>query len=365
MPAMLRSKFLFLALALCSCFVGNTVPLLHGQIEILHGNLGDPDSYSCVMSGLKGMGEDCGTKYDEMVLTASILSIASAPNDQYRLTLRPETIFKGSPTLGMEILTAQRRCLPEMKVGDSWLFSLYRDKHSKELIVNFGSRSGPESDERQQVDLLRKLAGLDTAGVVKGRAYSEHETGDAVERQPSLGHAIVLTRVAGGHKFKAVTNDKSEFEFEPLPAGKYDLEPNTKPGLWTMWSGGIDVEPHGCTHFDLDFHVDGQIAGRLVFPEGVDPSEWDVEATGADDSNVDPASAWTDDAGRFVLHGLKPGKYVVKFEKTDMRQGPNLHVDLFAPGTPNRANAQVIELGKATRVEGVELVVPRSALGPQ
>jgi hypothetical protein len=48
-----------------------------------------------------------------------------------------------------------------------------------------------------------------------------------------------------------------------------------------------------------------------------------------------------------------------------MRKGPNLRVDLFAPGTPNRANAQVIELGNAARVEGVDLVVPRSALGPQ
>jgi hypothetical protein len=37
-------------------------------------------------------------------------------------------------------------------------------------------------------------------------------------------------------------------------------------------------------------------------------------------------------------------------------------VDLFAPGTPDRANAQIIELGKAARVEGIEIAVPRSAL---
>jgi hypothetical protein len=50
------------------------------------------------------------------------------------------------------------------------------------------------------------------------------------------------------------------------------------------------------------------------------------------------------------------------FEKTEKRDGPNLRVDLFAPGTPDRANAQVIELGKATRVEGIELCVPCSAI---
>jgi len=356
-------KFPFLVLILSSCLVGYLVPLLDGQILVLHGDLGSPDSYSCALSGLKGMGSDCGTKYDEMVFTAEILSIASAPSDEFRLTLRPETIFKGTPTVGMEILTAQRRCLPAMKIGDSWLFSLYRDEKSKELIVSFGSRSGPETGESQQIDFLHRLAGLDAAGVVKGRAFFDRETREAGREQaPSVNHPIILTRIEDGRKFKTLTNKKGEFEFARVPAGKYDLEPNTKPGLWTMWSGGFEVEQHGCTAFDLDFQVDGQIAGRLVFPGGIDPLEWEVEATPADDPGVVPASAWTDDAGRFVLHGLSPGRYIVVFEKTEMRKGPNLRVDLYAPGTPDRVNAQVIELGKASRVEGIELVVPRSTI---
>ena len=217
--------------------------------------------------------------------------------------------------------------------------------------------------EAEAIAFLSKLATLDHQGVVKGRAYFEQETeDDSEEEQPSTNHAILLTRVEDGRKFKTVTDKEGDFEFKPLPAGKYKLEPNTKAGLWTMWSGDIDVESHGCTDFDLDFHIDGQIAGRLVFPEGDDPSTWEVEATPADDPDVFPASDWTDDTGRFVLHGLKPGKYIVVLKKTEMRTGPNLQVDLFAPGTPNRVNAQFIELGRATRVEGIEFVVPRAAL---
>jgi hypothetical protein len=340
------------------------VPHLQAQIEIWHGDPRAPASYRCVVSGLKGMGSDCGTKYDEMVFTARILSIAAAPDDEFRITLRPETVFKGNPTLGMEILTAQRRCLPEMKIGDSWLFSLYRDQRSKGLIVNYGSRSGPEAEERQQVASLRKLAALDTAGVVKGRAYSEREGNDEQAEHPSANHTIILTRLEDGMKLKAITNEKGEFEFAPVPAGNYNVNPNTKQGLWTMWSGEIKVEPHGCTNIDLDFHVDGQISGRLVFPEGINPSTWEVEATPVDNDGLVPASDWTDDAGRFVLHGLSPGKYIVAFRNTETRDGPNLHVDLFAPGTQNRANAQVIQLVKASRVEGVELVIPSFAIDP-
>jgi hypothetical protein len=360
--AMLTRKFLFIVPILSSCLVGNLVPLLGGQITILHRDPGSPGSYSCSVSGLKGMGSDCGTTYDEMVFTAEILTIASDSNDEYRLTLRPKTIFKGTPTLGIEILTAQRKCLPAMKTGDSWLFSLYRDEVSKEFIVSYGTRSGPEAEESQQIDSLRRLASLDTAGVVKGRAYSDRDTSDGLRERPSVNHTIVVTRLEDGREFKALTNQQGEFEFDALPAGRYDLEPNTKPGIWTMWSGKFDVEPHGCTDFDLDFHVDGEISGRLLFPAGVDPSTWQVEVMPADDPGVVPVSAWTDDAGRFALHGLNPGRYILVFQKTDMRKGPNLRADLFAPGTPNRTNAQMISLGKATRIEGIELVVPLAAI---
>jgi hypothetical protein len=357
-------KFPLFVLMLSSCFpVGYLAPLLEGQIVVMHGDPGSPDSYSCALSGLKGMGSDCGTKYSEMVFIAEILSISPASNDEFRLTLRPVTIFKGNPIIGMQILTAQRRCLPAIKAGDSWLFSLYRNEESKELTVNYGSRSGPVTEESQQISSLSKLADLDAAGVVKGRAYSYRETEEGRQEQiPSVNHAIVLKRIEDARTFKALTNKKGEFEFESIPAGKYDLDPNTMPGLWTMWSGGFEVEPHGCTAFDLDFQVDGQIDGRLVFPVGVDPSQWEVEVTPYDDPGVVPASAWTDNAGRFVLHGLSPGKYIVEFEKTEKRVGPNLRVNLFAPGTQDRAAAQVIELGRATRVAGIELIVPRSAI---
>jgi hypothetical protein len=105
MPTMSKRKFPFPALFLSSCLMGCFAPPREAQIVEMHGYLGSPDSYSCVVSALKGMGSDCGTKYDEMVFTAEILSIASAPDDEFRLTLRPQTIFKGTPTVGMEILT--------------------------------------------------------------------------------------------------------------------------------------------------------------------------------------------------------------------------------------------------------------------
>ena len=349
-------------LLLLVCSSGSGVSLGRAQIIIEH----DEDRnhpYECVLSGLKGMGEECGTKYDDMVFTAEILSMDPAPDDEFRLTLRPLTVFKGSPAVGVEVFTAQHRCLPDLKAGDSWLFSVYHDDKSKRLIVNYGSRSGPEAAEAESIAFLRKLASLDHSGVVRGRAYVEHESkGGSQEQRTSSNHTIVLTRIEDGERLKAVTDKKGNFEFNALPAGNYDLDPNTKPGLWTMWSGKIDVEPHGCTEFDLDFHVDGQISGRLVFPAEVDPSTWEVEVRPVDDPGAVSDSGWTDYAGQFVLRGLKPGKYIVVFEKTEKRKGPNLKIDLYAPGTPDRANAQVIEIGKATRVEGIEIVIPRFAL---
>lgn len=346
-----------------ACLAGAVVPSALAQIFI-ENKLPNGDSYECVLSGLKGMGSDCGTKYDEMVFTAEILAIDPGPGNEFRLTLRPLKVFKGDPAVGVKVYTAQHRCLPEMKTGDHWLFSVDREGESKNLTVNFGSRSGPEAEEAGNIAFLDRLESLDHAGLVKGYAYFYEETGEhSSEQRPSTNHTVVMTRLSDGSKSKALTDEKGNFDFGPLPVGTYEFEANTKPGLWTRWTGQVDVEAHGCTDFDLDFHVDGQIAGRIVFPAGVDPSTWEVEATPADDPDVFPASDWTDAAGRFVLHGLKPGKYTVEFKQTEMmRKGPNLVVDIFAPGTPNRLNAQVIEIGKATRVEGIEIAVPRTAL---
>ncbi len=332
------------------------------QITEIRGDVSSGDWYTCSVSGLHGMGKECGTKDDAMVFTATIVSIVPAPDDELRLTLNPETIFKGAPTAGMEIMTMQRRCLPEMKAGDSWLFSLSRVQGSKQLIVNYGSRSGPQADEGKQIVFLHRLAGLDHQGIVRGYAHLRREDKDGDEEQvPSKKHEIQVKRLADGREFRTFTDANGNFDFGPVDAGEYSLEPNTKPGLWTMWSGRFDVEAHGCTDFDLDFQTDGRISGRLVFPGGVDPSTWMVEASPAVDPDLVPASDWTDDAGNFVLHGLKPGRYIVRFEKTEKRKEFNLTADYYAPGTTNRGNAQIIELAPEASVQGIEIVIPRSA----
>ncbi len=113
----LLRKFPIEILLLLVWSVGEIVTPAHTQIVILH-DLASNDPYGCALSGLKGMGSDCGTKYDEMVFTAEILSMDPAPGGEFRLTLRPLTIFKGAPGVGVEVFTAQHRCLPEMKTGD-------------------------------------------------------------------------------------------------------------------------------------------------------------------------------------------------------------------------------------------------------
>jgi hypothetical protein len=354
-------RFLVFAASLVLSLLRFSAPRATAQLTTIYEEP-NGDWYSCSVSGLKGMGKDCGISYDEMVFTATILSIHPAADDELRLTLGPETVFKGAPAVGMEILTAQRRCLGEMKTGDHWLFSVYRDRESKELLVNFGSRSGPVDAMADQLAFLHKLAALNGTGIVKGRAYLKRESGDgSAEDVPRSNHAVILTRTETGKQLKALTDKDGNFQFEPLPAGEYDLDPNTEHGLWTMWSGTIKVKPNGCTDFDLDFHVDGQISGRLIFPAGVDPFQWEVKASPVDDPGIVPASDWTDKSGGFVLHGLRSGNYLVVVEKTDMRDGPNLTLDLYAPGTPERTIAREIKLGSAARVDGIEIKIPRSA----
>jgi hypothetical protein len=261
---MRHRRFSVFATSLVLSLLGSATPRATAQLTIIYEQP-DGDWYSCSVSSLKGMGKDCGTEYDEMVFTATILSVRPAADGELRLTLGPETVFKGAPTVGMEILTEQRRCLPEMNTGDHWLFSLYRDRESKELLVNYGSRSGPVDAMADRLAFLHKLGTLNDTGIVRGRAHWKRESADGSQEEvPRSDHEIVLTRTETGEKLKTLTDKNGNFQFEPLPAGEYDLDPNTEHGLWTMWSGTIKVKRQACTEFDLDFHVDGQNSGRLI-----------------------------------------------------------------------------------------------------
>jgi hypothetical protein len=244
----------------------------------------------------------------------------------------------------MSVTTSQGICLPDLRVGDRWLFYLEKDEHADRFLVAYGSPSGPIGQEQENVDRLRRLAKLQGEGLIIGEV-------DNPNGKPRANHRVIVRRLPDGAEFVSLTNKDGKFEFPPLRAGKYDLNPNTKPGLWTMWYGETTVESNQCMNYLLDLDIDGTISGYVRTDDGKPLKFADVQAVFDGGSS----SAFTDESGHFEIHGLAPGRYLVGLHIADEDRGK---ASVYAPGVRDQSKATVIELGRAERREGIDIRIP-------
>jgi hypothetical protein len=308
----------------------------------------DGNTYACERSGLMGSGDSCGTQNFDVIVVGTILTVAPGSEGETNLALKPEETFKGEAAQTIDITTKQRLCFPDLRPGDRWLFYLVRDKESDLLTLAYGSGSGPVSQERTSIERLRRLSNFRDSGMVMGEV-------DESNGKPRAHHAIVARRLVGGAQYTAITNKDGKFEFPPLPAGKYNLNPNTVPGLKATWSGEIAVEARQCTNYFVNVEVDGRISGFVRSADGTPQEFIAVEAVSADDSDNPGGSAITNGRGHYEIRGLDAGRYLVGLGIADAVDGNDA---LYAPGVKDRKRATTVDLGQADRHAGVDIRVP-------
>jgi hypothetical protein len=110
--------------------------------------------------------------------------------------------------------------LPKLAVGDRWLFFLRKEAGKPIVLDYYGNDSRPVAKAREQIETLRRLKtmgdfGLLRGDVLRGPSYSN--------RKPVPGVRVVATRSSDNAKFFATTDADGDYEFQPVPVGKYEL----------------------------------------------------------------------------------------------------------------------------------------------
>jgi Carboxypeptidase regulatory-like domain len=326
-------------------FVALSLPAPAQVIEMVNH---DGKTYACERSGLMGSGDSCGTQNFDVIVVGTILTVAPDSEGATHITLKADEIFKGAAAQSIDFTTKQRLCFPDLRPGDSWLFYLVRDKESDLLTLAYGSGSGPVTQESASVERLRRLSKYRDAGLIAGEV-------DISNGKPRAHYPIIVRSLASGAQHTAYTNKDGKFEFPPLPAGKYNLNPNTVPGLKATWSGEITVEARQCTNYFVNIEVDGRISGFVRNGDGTPQEFVAVEAVSADDSDNPGGSAITNGKGHYEIHGLDAGRYFVGLGIADAVDGNDA---LYAPGVKDRKRATTVTLGQADRHAGVDIRVP-------
>lgn len=317
---------------------------------------------SCIQSGLRGFSMPCGIDgQDTYVFVGSILSEMEVSDTEKRLQLRPEEVFRGLPVTVLTATTEQSVCLPEMRVGDRWLFYLAQKNQAGELILRYGGRSKPLADADEDVSTLRFLAGLTDSGIVKGTVTRRYIWDGEGTPFPVKHHTILAKRKSDGTEYRAATDVNGRYEFRQLPSGSYELSANDDE-VWAE-SGTVRVHDGSCSYVDFAMRSAGRISGRIRAVDGKPfvTHPWvQVHLISGSDNNL--ASGYVDQDGFYEVSGLEPGRYLVGIGILN-DGSPHWWPAVYYPGVPIRHQAVVVEIGQAEKRTGIDFQLP-AKVGP-
>jgi hypothetical protein len=303
--------------------------------------------HSCERSGLISWSRNCGADtFYAYIFVGTVVEANSDKNGETALKVTPEEVFLGDKPDELSFRTSQGDCLPAIHVGDKWLFYLYREAASTNLVVAYGHPSAPIAEAEKQLALLRHLEVMPASGVLKGNVQSSIlEKDHSTTGFPVRDQTIIARSMDGKARYSASSNQDGSYEFTSLPVGAYNLTANTTKGLWAQ-EGSIDIKPHSCTAVDFLLRPDGAISGRITNADGTPAKYPQVEAISLERASAQYYFASSDEHGNFQIHGLGRGRYLVGIDMESSTQGSTTEHGLYYPGVKSRNSAVSIELGQ-------------------
>src|SRR5215470_2257263 len=317
---------------------------------------------SCGRSdALRRLGEACGLDADDgYIFTGTVLSSIDISDTEKRLQVAPHEMFRGVPASELTVVTEQDDCLPDLRVGEEWLFYLQRDEKTHSLVLPFGSLSKPTAEGQEEISTLRRTIAMSDSGLIIGYVSRDDSDGDkSTTTEPVASQKVTAIRESDGAQYSAISDSDGNYEFEPLPIGSYTLSANTRPGLWAPdW--GATIRPRSCHAYEFELRTDGRISGHVRAADGKPLAEqlW-VDVVSEDGGRGD--SAYVDDEGRFEARGLEPGRYVIGMGINAQPNTAEWRARVYYPGVRSKDEATVVELGNAERRSGVDFKIPPRA----
>ena len=313
---------------------------------------------------------DCGTEGYARVFTGTVRSAIEISDTDKLLEITPDEIFRGDATSEVTATVSQAclpESLPEIQVGDKWLFYLKDDEagfDGKPLplrMPSFGP-SKPVAEAEDEIETLRHLARLTDSVIITGRIERIGETFDRLNPRPVANHKIIAEDEFGV-EHTAFTNGDGRYEFV-LPPNVYGVSANTDHGLRQMESDlprdSMSLGPGACVDIDFTMLTDGKLAGRITTADGK-PASF-VVVTIIPIQPVHPQfTVVADEEGNFKVDGRQPGHYLVGVGIMAPFSSAEWNSRVYYPGVPTREQANVIDLGDGELRADINFRLSKSA----
>jgi VWFA-related protein len=219
-----------------------TAPLTVGDGTIMCRHTGH-------MSNLKDCGVHSG--WYTHVFIGWISAITPIENDEKLVQIIPEEVFSGKPALPLTVRTSQGACLPDLVVGDRWLF-YFRQEEGKPILLDYDvNDSLPAANAKEEIEILHRLKAMRDEGIVRGHVLR----GELFDGTAVPNARIVARRKSDRREFVTRTDGEGSYEFDPLPPGEYKL---TVKRIGTFKPHSTDLELTGGACWDLTIANKGQ-----------------------------------------------------------------------------------------------------------
>jgi Carboxypeptidase regulatory-like domain len=317
---------------------------------------------TCMHTGLSSDLNVCGAPdWYAYVFVGTISAITPTKDGEKELHIIPDEVFKGDPANPLIVRTSQGACLPELTVGDRWLYYL---RSGNPIVLDFyGNISSPVTDAQQRLETLRRLKTMGDFGLLRGNVMHGPSYSD---REPVPGVRVVATRSSDRAKYFTTTDAEGEYEFQPVPVGRYELAAETV-GPTYVGDSALKITGGVCWNVTLWGSPAARLSGHIRRSDGSAASKTQVLIMRDDYSWF--TTQESDANGYFQEDSLRAGKYVVGISlpgdspwKTSGCAGACLNeippVSLYHPGMLGRSNALVIDLATDEKRDDIDFTLP-------
>jgi hypothetical protein len=226
---------------------------------------------TCMHTGLQSYVNECDPHRYAYAFVGSIAAIQPAAGDEKKLQILPEELFQGTPANPLTVFTSQVACLPELKVGDRWLFLLWQEQ-GKPIVVDFYSNeSRPVADAREEIETFRRLRTIGEFAILRGRVVQEV----LFDGEPVTGARVAATRKADNSQFFATSGGDGRYEFPLLPAGDYSLT-SEATGSFLPDQTTVRLDSGVCRDLALQRSRHAQVSGYVRKADGSPMAKVDV-----------------------------------------------------------------------------------------
>jgi protocatechuate 3,4-dioxygenase beta subunit len=291
--------------------------------------------------------------------------------------LRPGTVAVAAVDVraSVDVFTGQGRPAPPKRTYYPHASTL---ADAERIVLQFGEEhDGIDlvvSAEQPALPPVQQLR-LQSGQLVLARGTSTVRGRVVAASGQAVAHALV--RLMPGADFlqtrAMLADNNGQFVFSELPAGSFRIGAS-KRGFFATPGGAQNAEQvvevgEGATRDDVTLRLSpgGSISGRVVDEldsplEGVSVQLLQVRYERGRNRLVPSGTArLTDDRGRYRIHGLPPGQYVVSgaVGAVGSSELPG-YAQSYFPNTSNPAQAQFAALRESQELAGIDLAMSRA-----